>query len=99
MRTVKPKQDEYMLGSTSSKPSSVKKSPPIYPKFRLDLDTVPEAKDWKVGKTYKIEMEVKMVGLSISRFDNSAEFEIRKIGSEDAGSTDEPADEGGDDEE
>lgn len=85
-----------MIGSGPSKPSSQKKAPPIYPKVRLDLDTVPEAKKWEVGKSYKLEMVVKMVGLSISRFDNSAEFEIRKIGSEDvkpeAGDTEEVGD-------
>lgn len=80
MRNVKPKQDEYTVGPSLK----TKKSPPRYPTVRLDLDTVPEAKDWKVGKTYGLEMVVKMVGLSQSRFDNSAEFEIRKIGTEDA---------------
>lgn len=91
MRKVKPKQDEYAIGPSLKK----EKSKPRYPTVRLDLDTIPEAKDWKVGKTYGLEMEVKMVGISQSRFDNSAEFEIRKIGTEDAKeSEDEEADEG-----
>ncbi len=94
MRDVKPKQDEYAEPSVAG--LKKKKAEPVYPRVRLDLDTIPEAKKWEVGKTYKLEMEVKMVGLSISRFDNSAEFEIRKIGSEDVKpeSTDEAAAEG-----
>ncbi len=80
MRNVKPKTDEYM----SPSPMGLKKgkSAPVYPCVRLDLDTVPEAKSWKVGETYILEMEVKMVGLSQSRHDNSAEFEIHKIGTD-----------------
>lgn len=96
MRTVKPKQDNYMLSEGPSK-LSTKKAPKIYPKVRLDLDTVPEAKKWEVGKTYKLEMVVKMVGLSISRFDNSAEFEIRKIGANDVKPEEAVDDEGDDD--
>lgn len=83
MRNIKPKTDNYMIGEPA-KSLKEGKSEPIYPKIRLDLDTIPEAKDWKIGKQYGIEMVVKMVGLSISKYDNSAEFEIRKIGAEDA---------------
>jgi hypothetical protein len=79
MRKVKPKQDEYAVGPSLKN----KKSEPRYPTVRLDLDTIPEAKDWKIGKSYRIEMEVKMTGISQSRFDNSAEFEIRAIEADD----------------
>lgn len=74
---------------TGIKPGVMKKekSDKIYPKVRIDLQHLPEAKKWDIGKSYKIEMEVKMVGISISKYDNSAEFEIRKIGSEDVGET------------
>ena len=82
MRNIKPKTDDYMLGGSG--PMKPKKSEPRYPTIRIDLEHIPEAKDWKVGKSYGIEMVVKMVGISQSRFDNSAEFEIRKIGVEDA---------------
>lgn len=47
-----------------------------YPTLHLDLDYIPEAKKWEVGKTYKIEIEVKMVGKSESKFQKSAEFDI-----------------------
>lgn len=83
MRNIKPKQDQYLVGSPSSGMKKGK-SKPIYPTVRIDLDHLPEAKDWKVGTTYHLEMDVKMTGLSQGRFDNSAEFEIRKIGTEDA---------------
>ena len=79
MRKVKPKTDEYAIGPSLK----TKKSEPRYPTIRLDLETVPEAKDWKIGKTYRIEMEVKMTGISQSRFDNSAEFEVRAIEADD----------------
>lgn len=87
MRNVKPKKDEYM--SPSSVGLKKGESKPQYPTVRLDLDTIPEAKDWKVGETYRIEMEVKMVGISQSRFDNSAEFEVHKIEADDETSEDE----------
>lgn len=81
MRNVKPKTDKYM--SPSSLGMKKGESKPVYPTVRLDLETIPEAKDWKVGSTYRIEMEVKMVGLSQSRYDNSAEFEVRRIEADD----------------
>lgn len=71
-----------MLSSGPSKLSEAK-SKPIYPTVRLDLEHLPEAKDWKIGKTYRIEMMVKMIGISQSRFDNSSEFEIRNIEADD----------------
>ncbi len=75
MRNIKPKVEKYD-SVPMVKPS---KSKPIYPTFRMDLEFLPEAKDWKVGKTYEIKMKVKMIGLSQSRFDNSSEYEIRAI--------------------
>lgn len=62
-----------------------KKKDPVkfYPKLRLEHESFPEAKKWEVGKTYKIELEVKMTGLSISKFQNDSEFEIIGFGCED----------------
>lgn len=53
-------------------------SAPHYPTFSIDLEHLPEAKNWQVGKTYKIELEVKQTGLHIgqSAYDNRAEFDI-----------------------
>lgn len=83
MRDVKPKQDEELtVSSGPGKPLKKQKPEPIYPRVRIELDTLPEAKKWEVGDLYEIRMQVRMVGLSISRYDNSADFEIRKIGVE-----------------
>lgn len=84
---VKPKVDEY------SSPSSVglkkQKAKPRYPVIRMPLEHIPAATKWEVskegedsGKEYTITVKVRMVGLSQSRFDNSAEFEIREMGCE-----------------
>lgn len=70
---------------------ATKESEPRYPSIRIDLQHIPEAKKWKVGETYKVSMMLKMTGISQSRFDNSAEFEIHEI--EPEGSDDEEEDE------
>lgn len=74
MRKIKPKTDSMMINAV--KPQ---KSKPVYPTFRIDLEHIPEAKKWKLGESYNIEITGKMVSLSQSRFDNSAEFEILEI--------------------
>lgn len=65
------------MDKLSDRPSVSSK--PIYPSFRIDLEHMPEAKDWKVGNDYEITMKVKMTGISQSRYQNDAEFEIREI--------------------
>lgn len=79
MRKIKPKVETY----GASPMTNASKSKPIYPTVRLDLEHLPEAKDWEIGMTYRIEIEAKMIGISQSRFDNSAEFEIRSIEADD----------------
>lgn len=74
MRKITPKTEEYMING--SKPGKAK---PIYPIIRLDLSHIPEAKKWKLNNTYNIELGLKLVGLSQSRYDNSAEFEVLEI--------------------
>lgn len=82
MRKIKPTKDKYMLGGQGMPKKS--ESKPIYPIIRIDLNHIPEAKKWEIGKEYEVDMKLKMVGISQSRFDNSAEFEIREIGPEGA---------------
>ena len=53
---------------------------PIHPSFRIELIHLPEAKKWEIGKEYKIALKLKMTGISISRYQNDAEFEIHAIG-------------------
>lgn len=48
----------------------------VYPRLRLEHEFFPEVKKHDVGKTYKIELEVKATGLSISRFQNDTEYDI-----------------------
>lgn len=53
---------------------------PIYPNFRIELVHLPEAKKWEIGEEYTITLKLKMTGISISRYQNDAEFEIHAIG-------------------
>ena len=98
MKKVKPKVDEYMeSGIAKGMPQKGKDPVKTYPKFHLTHEFFPEAVKMEVGKTYKIELEVKCVGLSISRFNNDTEFEIHgysidKNGKESGESTDKSED-------
>lgn len=80
MRKIKPKVDEYYesdgMPRNIESGSGKKKSKKIYPHIRLEHQYFPETKKWEVGKTYKVEMKIKMTGLSISRFSNDSEFDI-----------------------
>lgn len=75
MRKVKPKSTDEEYGPLRSKGGKEK----IYPKIRIHTDHLPEAKDWKVGESHEIHMRGKMVGLSQSKFQNEAEFEITHL--------------------
>lgn len=75
MRTIKGKSMKDMYPSEVSKAADV-----IYPNVSLSLDALPEAKDWKVGKTYDVTLRVKQTGMHLSKGksgDNgSAQFDI-----------------------
>lgn len=73
MRKVEPKTPEGL----SDKPREERK---IYPHFRIELKYLPEAKKWDIGKEYTVTLKLKMIGISISRYQNDAEFEIHGIG-------------------
>lgn len=75
MRPIKPKKNETMMDS----PAKVSNEP-MYPHFRIELMHLPEAKKWEIGKEYKIAMTLKMTGISISKFQNDVEFDIKEIG-------------------
>lgn len=83
MREVKPKADEYMTDGPVGPSKSKKEPTKIYPRLTLAHEFFPEAKKWEVGKEYTIELKIKMTGLSISKFQNDSEFEIRGFESED----------------
>lgn len=64
--------------------SPIKAALDVYPTVTLSHRDLPEAKDWKVGETYHVEMDIKMVGTNQSDdknndYRNSSEFEIKKI--------------------
>ena len=71
MRKIKPK----------SKLSMAEKAPsgPHYPSFGIELEHLPEAKNWKVGNPYGINLEVKMSGITIEDDYERASFDITGI--------------------
>lgn len=83
MRKITPKVDEYMTDGPVGPSKSKKEPTKIYPRLRLEHQFFPETKKWEVGKEYKIELKVKMTGLSISKFQNDSEFDIVGFESED----------------
>ena len=57
-----------------------------FPTFEIDTEHLPEAKEWKVGKTYKVTLRVKQTGLSMRKSKDgkergSASFDIVGIAS------------------
>ena len=76
MRKIKPRTREELHGPMEVGKESKEK---IWPQFRIELVHLPEAKKWKIGEEYTITLKVKQVGLSISKFQNDAEFEIHGI--------------------
>ena len=77
MKKIIPKIEECMecTGVVGS-PKKSKEPKKCYPQIQLKHEFIPETKNWEVGKMYKIELEIKMTGLSISKFQNDSEFEI-----------------------
>ena len=52
----------------------------MLPSFRLTVKDLPEIKDWKVGKSYTLKLQVKQV--SADEFENqplAARFELEKV--------------------
>lgn len=54
-----------------------------YPMFHISLEHLPEAKQWEIGKTYKILLEVKQKSIEVSKYEGkehgSAGFDITGI--------------------
>ena len=71
IRKIKPKTDSPMMDG----PAKVSERK-IFPHLRMQLDHLPEAKKWDIGKEYTVTLKLKMTGMSISRFQNDAEFDI-----------------------
>jgi len=58
----------------------------MHPTFSLKASQLPEIKDWSVGKKYKMEIEVEMIGSNKDEYSEKQElsgrFKITKIGVE-----------------
>jgi len=52
------------------------------PRLHIPVDKLKEAKDWKVGKKYVLELEVEMVGLNQDQYSEDkmicADFVVKK---------------------
>jgi hypothetical protein len=79
MRKITPKQDEYSVAGPVRGTLTKKKAPPVYPKVRISLEHLPEAKNMKLGEHAHIKIHGKLVGLNQGGYDNSAEFEMHGI--------------------
>lgn len=97
MRKITPKKiNRY---DTIASPKNETKSPSI----TLDLDTLPEAKKWKVGESYEITLEVTMTGIKTSQsanknsydaqYNNNATFDITGVEVDDDSAEEEDAEE------
>ena len=42
-----------------------------YPMFHIDLKHLPEAKQWEIGKTYKILLEIKQKSIEVSNYEGN----------------------------
>lgn len=57
----------------------------VYPTFYIGIEHLPEAKDWKIGKTYEVTLRIKQTGLNLRRHEGKdkdfgdASFEITGI--------------------
>lgn len=72
MRKISPKVPEYI--------SEMKNPKPDYPRIYLNLDTIPEAKDWPMNGTYKIVLIGELVGLNNNEGKGGIELEIHEAG-------------------
>lgn len=75
MRKIKPEK----MGGEMAMPMSSPKE--YYPTVYLDNKTLPEAKDWKVGTTYEVTLQLRMTGFSMrkgrdGKESGSADFDI-----------------------
>ena len=61
----------------------IEESSEHYPMFHIDLKHLPEAKQWEIGKTYTVLLELKQKSIEVSKFEGkehgSAGFDITGI--------------------
>ena len=79
MKNIEPKKEPTQSVPESKENDSKKEEKKVYPTIRMEHEFFPELKQWKVGNEYTVSLKLKMVGLSISKFQNNSEFEIHAI--------------------
>ena len=57
---------------------------PMRPHFGISIEHLPEAKEWKIGKTYKVTLKIKQTGISMHKGSDGkemghADFEVMGI--------------------
>jgi len=65
MRKIKPKKAKEEM--------TLREPRLIYPSFYIGIEHLPEAKQWKIGNTYYLTLEVKQTGLSLHKDKNEKE--------------------------
>lgn len=76
LKPITPKSEE-MYGPSCVSGSPKKMEPKkYYPSINLRHEFFPETKKWEVGKVYTVTLKMKMTGLSISKYQNDAQFDI-----------------------
>lgn len=65
MRRIKGKTGDEMYGRGMEVKSMDSKM--YFPNISIPLDAIPEAKDWKPSKTYRVTLDLKMTGLNLRR--------------------------------
>lgn len=61
MRKIQPESPSEMFGPMEMAKGDAKV---IFPSANFDHRSLPEAKDWGIGKTYRVTMDLKMKGAS-----------------------------------
>lgn len=67
MRKITGKTNEEMYGRGVLAEKSSIEDRRYFPTVSIPLDALPEAKDWKPGKTYDVTLRLRMTGLYLRR--------------------------------
>lgn len=66
MRKIQPESSQELYGDMPMTAKSTE-AKVYYPTTGFDNKTLPEAKDWEVGKTYRVTLDIKMKGMSLRK--------------------------------
>ena len=51
----------------------------MYPSFHLPIKDIPQAKNWKIGGKYKLELEVVQTAMHFDETREEVSFEIKRV--------------------